>query len=145
MAQLFLCLIASGDRLGDSNRDLTSQNQTQATYDSLYSAPSCLELGPSCHTGDSLIAGVGSFETNFPNTIDNCTDNSQAIYQRDEYINRILVRSKDGGTMTAGNLLQIHATVSLADDVSARSKPDAKETAHIYFAAESIGENFIAL
>lgn len=120
---------------------MTSQ-ALYASYDSSFTAPACLEVGSSCQTDDYMIAGVGTFETNAPNTVDNCTDSSNAVYQQDEYINRIIVRSKYSGPMTAGDedWLEVHATVRLANDVSGRTKPDAKEIVHIFYASESIGE-----
>lgn len=111
-----------------------------ASYDASFGAPSCLDLGSSCQTDDYMIAGVEGFEQNSPNSIDSCNDTSAAINGQDEYINRILVRAKNGGTMTAGNWLQVHVTVALAGDVSGRSKPDAKETMHMYYAASSSGK-----
>eukprot|EP00579_Thalassiosira_antarctica_P014282 CAMPEP_0201936138 /NCGR_PEP_ID=MMETSP0903-20130614/36898_1 /ASSEMBLY_ACC=CAM_ASM_000552 /TAXON_ID=420261 /ORGANISM="Thalassiosira antarctica, Strain CCMP982" /LENGTH=372 /DNA_ID=CAMNT_0048476753 /DNA_START=235 /DNA_END=1353 /DNA_ORIENTATION=- len=126
--------------LDGAKRQLTSQALMSA-YNPSFGAPACLELGSSCQTDDDMIAGVASFEPNSPNTIDNCTDKSDAVYQLDEYVNRIIVRSKYGGTMTAGSWLEIHATVSKAVDVSSRSKPDAKETAHMYYASESLETN----
>ncbi|KAL7543979.1 hypothetical protein ACHAXR_013459 [Thalassiosira sp. AJA248-18] len=143
LAELLICVIANGhffaqaNAMYDANRQLTSQ-ALMAAYDPSFQSPACPDLGSSCQTDDTMIAGVGSFEPNSPNTVDNCTDSSAAVYQQDEYINRIIVRSKDGGTMTAGSWLEIHATVALAADVSTRSKPNAKETAHIYYASESV-------
>ena len=110
-----------------------------AVYNSLIRAPLCFETGSSCDTGEALIAGVGSYEQNSPNTIDSCNDQSAAVYQNDESIDRIIVKSKDGGTMTAGTMLEIHATVSTAVDVSTRSNPNLVETAHMYYHSESTG------
>ena len=136
LVELFICLIASGHLCAQA----TAQAQLSA-YNPSFGAPACLELGTSCRTDDDMIAGVASFELNSPNTIDNCTDKSNAVYRQDEYVNRIIVRQKDSGTMTAGKWLEIHATVSKAADVSSRLKPDAKEVAHIYYASESLGES----
>ncbi|KAL7527569.1 hypothetical protein ACHAXR_006041, partial [Thalassiosira sp. AJA248-18] len=107
-----------------------------AVYDPLIQAPLCYEIGSSCDTGDTLIAGVGSYEQNSPNTIDSCNDQSAAVYQQDESIDRIIVKSKDGGIMTAGTTLEIHATVSTAVDVSSRSNPGHYQTAHMYYHSE---------
>ncbi|KAL7548897.1 hypothetical protein ACHAWF_012168 [Thalassiosira exigua] len=108
-----------------------------ASYSSYFEAPTCYQVGSSCRTDDFLLAGVGSFESNAPNTVDNCTDNSLAVYEEDEYIERIVVRAKDGGKMTAGTWLQVLVTVRVAEDVSGRNKTDAKETAHVYYASET--------
>ena len=104
-----------------------------AVYDPLLRVPVCHETGSSCDTGGTMIAGVGSYEPNSPNTIDDCNDQSAAVYQQDESIDRIVVRSKDGGLMTAGSTLEILATVSTAVDVSARSNPGHQETVHMYY------------
>ena len=86
-----------------------------------------------------MIAGVGDYEQNAPNTFDSCNDQSAAVYQQDESIDRIVVKSKDGGTMTAGTTLEIRATVSTAVDVSTRTNSDLYETAHMYYLSESKG------
>mmetsp|Transcript_40005 Transcript_40005/g.83689 ORF Transcript_40005/g.83689 Transcript_40005/m.83689 type:complete len:243 (+) Transcript_40005:2254-2982(+) len=108
-----------------------------ASYDPSFGAPTCLALGSSCQTDDTMIAGVGSFEPNAPNTVDSCTDNSNAVIDQDEYVNRIIVRAKDGGTMQAGSWLEIHVTVDKANDVSLRSKTDAGDVVHIFYASET--------
>lgn len=138
LAELFIGLFASAVT-GDANINLTSP-ALQASYNPSFQTPTCLDIGSSCQTDDHMISGVGLFEPNGPNTIDNCTDSSIAIVGQDEYTNRILVRSLDGERMTAGNWLQVHATVRLAADVSGRSNPTAKETIHIYYASDSLGE-----
>ena len=119
-------------------RNLTSSSPVAkfAVYD-LVGAPLCYEMGSSCDTGETLVAGVGSYEQNSPNTVDSCNDQSAAVYQQDESINRIVVRSKDGGLMTAGSTLEIEAHVSTAVDVSLRSNPNEVETAHMYYHEES--------
>ena len=115
-------------------------------YDPGLGAPACRDLGASCRTDDDAIAGVAGFEPRAPNTVDDCADRSGAARGgRDEAVDRLLVRATDGGTMTAGGSLQVHVTVSQAADVSSRSKPDAKETLHVYYAAESYGERGAAL
>ena len=80
------------------------------------------------------------FEQNYPNTVDSCEDNSEAVYQRDEYINSITVRSKDGGAMKAGEKLQVVVNVDTATSVTGRGREDARETLHIYWASQHIGE-----
>ena len=109
-----------------------------AAHDPLVGAPRCHQTGSSCDTGDTLIAGVGGYEQNSPNTIDSCSDQSAAIYQQDESLDRIRVNSKDGDTMTAGTMLEIHATVSTAADVSSRSH-QGSETMHMYYHSQSTG------
>lgn len=135
LAELIVCIIAS--------RRLCARANAQAlyaAYDSSYGAPACLDLGSSCQTDDVMISGVAGFEPNAPNTVDNCTDRSNAVAGQDEYVNRIIVRSKDSGTMRAGNDMEIHVTVDTAVDVSSRSKTDAKEIIHMYYASETFGE-----
>mmetsp|Transcript_25418 Transcript_25418/g.43395 ORF Transcript_25418/g.43395 Transcript_25418/m.43395 type:complete len:177 (+) Transcript_25418:88-618(+) len=145
LTELFVYLVSSqghfahAEMIDGTERRLNPQ-PLLASYNSTYGAPACTEVGSSCQTGDFIIAGVGSFEPNSPNTIDDCSDQSNAVYIEDEYVNRIMVRAKDGGAMMAGSLLQIHVTVSMARDVSNRSKPDAKETLHVYYASELSGK-----
>ena len=121
-----------------SKRQLTSAPARAAAYDPLVGAPLCHQTGSSCDTGDTLIAGVGGYEQNSPNTIDSCSDQSAAIYQQDESLDRIKVNSKDGDTMTAGAMLEIHATVSTAIDVSSRSH-QGSETMHMHYHSQSTG------
>ena len=114
-----------------------------STYNASVGAPTCLDLGSSCRTDDDMLAGVADFEVHSPNTIDNCTDRSGAVDQQDEYVNRIIVQSQDGGTMVAGQSLVIHVTVTKATNVSTRAKTDAMETLHVYYASESHGESLL--
>ena len=113
-----------------------------AVYNPFLQAPLCFETGSSCDTGKALIAGVGSYEQNSPNTIDSCNDQSAAVYQNDESIDRIIVKSKDGGTMTAGTMLEIQATVSTAVDILTRSNLDLVGIAQIYYHSELIGKHY---
>lgn len=118
----------------------TSSWPVLAAYNHIFQAPLCQVIGSSCNTGEKLIAGVGSYEQNSPNTIDGCSDQSAAVYQQDESLDEILVASKDGGVMTAGTALEIHATVSTATDVSTRTNPGQYQTAHMYYHSESKGD-----
>jgi len=57
-----------------------------------------------CETVDPSwgIDGVGFYEPNSPNTIDDCVDYSNTYYGRDEYIMKLLVRNVDGDIITGG-------------------------------------------
>ena len=96
-----------------------------ADFDSDFRAPRCETLGSSCDSGDTLLLGVGSLfqggpEPNAPNTLDNCIDSYDSVFQRDESIDRLIVKSIDGGIMTAGRMIEVEATVSTAVNVTSR-------------------------
>ena len=138
---LLACLASSQSRLISSSSSSRHLSQDQsAVYSSTFEAPACLQLGSSCDSG-TLLGGVKSFERNYPNTVDSCEDTSEAVYQRDEYINSITVRSKDGGVMKAGEKLQVIVNVDTATSVTGRGREDARETLHIYWASQHIGES----
>ena len=108
-----------------------------AVYDSQFGAPRCYKASASCDTGGVLIAGVGvdikgGPEPNSPNTIDDCLDISDSVYEQDESINRIRVSSVDGGVMTVGSRAKIEATVFAANDPSGREDPYQKDVAHFF-------------
>ena len=69
-----------------------------AAYDANIGAPRCSQHGSKCDSFD-LLNGRGLMkdgnEQNAPNTLDACTDGNSGKYLRDEYIERILVRSGD--------------------------------------------------
>jgi streptogramin lyase len=79
-----------------------------AAYDARWRAPACTAPGTGCDSGtlvrgrDSL-ADVGA-EPNQPNTLDSgCADGTAGTYLVDESIERIRVRSVDGGPLAAGS------------------------------------------
>ena len=90
--------------------------------------------------------GVKSFEQNYPNTVHStCADTSESVYQQDEYINSIAVRSKDGGAMRAGSPLELVVDVNTATSVTGRGREDAKQTLHVFYASEHYGKRRLAL
>ena len=107
-----------------------------AVYDPFIKAPRCNSVGDSCDTR-ALLAGVGAYEVNAPNTVDGCQDNSPAYIPGDEAIERIVIRSKDGGNMAAGKMLVIEAIVATASDVSGRTNIGYREIIRFYHASTS--------
>jgi len=65
-----------------------------ATYDATLAAPFCQGKSSSCDSG-TLLAGRHTFEENYPNTIDSCTDGSNTTANSTESVTRIKVSSVD--------------------------------------------------
>ncbi|EJK50220.1 hypothetical protein THAOC_30837 [Thalassiosira oceanica] len=132
-----VCLFGKLAECGGSSPHLTRRLVAQsATYNPTYEAPACLNVGSSCDSG-ALVEGVKSFEQNYPNTLySTCADTSESVYQQDEYINSVAVRSKDGGVMRAGNPLELVVNVNTATSVTGRGREDAKQTLHVFYASE---------
>lgn len=109
---------------------------TKAVYDPTHGAPRCLNPSTSCDTG-KLLVGVGNDgggrERN-SNTIDDCSDASDGIYEQDESVDRIVVRSKDGSLLKSGSEAIIEAIVRTATDTSDRQPSRGVEVAHFYYA-----------
>lgn len=85
-----------------------------AVYDSDFGAPRCSNIASVCNSA-VLLNGVGRSETNAPNTIDDCqTDSSISIYNIDESIESLFVRSSPiDEPFTVGNQIDIAAVVSI--------------------------------
>jgi hypothetical protein len=65
-----------------------------ATYDADFTAPFCQGKSSSCDSG-TLLAGRHTFEENYPNTIDSCTDGSNTTANSTESVTRIKISSVD--------------------------------------------------
>ena len=106
-----------------------------ATYNQNYTAPTCLTPAMKCETVDPSwgIDGVGFYEPNSPNTIDNCVDYSNTYYGRDEYIMKLLVRNVDGNTITGGTNVRITTRINTAENATLRAVPDDEEVIHFYY------------
>jgi len=137
-----VCLFGKLAECGGSSTHPTRRLVAQsATYNPTYEAPACLGVGSSCDSG-ALVMGVKSFELNYPNTLySTCADTSESVYQQDEYINSVAVRSKDGGVMRAGNPLELVVNVNTATSVTGRGREDAKQTLHVFYASEHYVRN----
>jgi len=86
----------------------------QASYDSALTVPRCSEYGSKCDSVN-LLNGRGTMsggnEQNAPNTIDECADGNSGTYYVDESVEKIVVQSVDGSTMTEGRSATVIATV----------------------------------
>ena len=140
-----VCLLGKLAECGGSSKPTRHLAAQSATYNPTYEAPACLDVGSSCDSG-ALVEGVKSFEPNYPNTLHStCADTSESVYQQDEYINSIAVRSKDGGAMRAGSPLELVVDVNTATSVTGRGREDAKQTLHVFYASEHYGKRRLAL
>ena len=135
-----LCLIGKLAECGGSSQHSRRLVAQSASYNPTYEAPACLGAGSSCDSG-ALVEGVKLFEQNYPNTLYSaCADTSESVYQQDEYIDSISVRSKDGGVMRAGSPLVLAIDVNTAASVTGRGREDAKQTIHVFYASEHYGK-----
>ena len=119
-----------------TNTILTNAQQIiTATYNSNYTAPTCLIPAMKCETVDPSwgIDGVGFYEPNSPNTIDDCVDYSNTYYGRDEYIMKLLVRNVDGDIITGGTNIRITTRINTAENTTSRAVPDDEEVVHFYY------------
>ena len=119
-----------------TNTILTNAQQIiTATYNPNYTAPTCLTPAMKCETVDPSwgIDGVGFYEPNSPNSIDDCIDYSNTYYGRDEYIMKLLVRNVDGDTITGGANVRITTRINTAENTTSRTVPDDEEVVHFYY------------
>jgi len=91
-----------------------------AVYNATLGAPECAVAGRSCDSGPSLLLGrdnmAGGAEPNQPNTIHNsCADGTAGIFHVDESMDRLVVATTNGLSMTQGSIVKISATVWVAD------------------------------
>jgi len=114
---------------------INAQQIITATYNSNYTAPTCLTPAMKCETVDPSwgIDGVGFYEPNSPNTIDDCVDYSNTYYGRDEYIMKLLVRNVDGDIITGGTNVRITTRINTAENTTTRIVPDDEEVVHFYY------------
>ncbi|WP_375764752.1 Ig-like domain-containing protein [Archangium gephyra] len=90
---------------------LTLNNQGGAAYDAALKAPACTLTSDYCDSG-RLLNGMGSYETNNPNTLDGCTDGTAYNYHSSTVsIDRIRVSRPDGTKLAAGKRVRIDADV----------------------------------
>jgi len=118
-----------------SNTVLINAQIITATYNENYTAPTCLTPAMKCETVDPSwgIDGVGFYEPNSPNTIDDCVDYSNTYYGRDEYIMKLLVRNVDGNIITGGTNVRITTRINTAENTTTRAVPDDEEVVHFYY------------
>ncbi len=91
-----------------------------AVYDSTLGVPKCTLPFRSCDSGPSLLLGkdtmTGGAEPNQPNTIhSSCADGAAGTFHVDESIDRLVVATTNGLSMSQGSIVKISATVWVAD------------------------------
>jgi hypothetical protein len=102
---------------------VTSNNGPQvAVYDGGHKAPKCANVGSEC-SSDTLLDGRGKFSgsaglpegrsggTDGNNAMGECMDGQSGSYHKDESLDKIVVSSKDGNNLAAGNVAVITANV----------------------------------
>ncbi len=113
-----------------------------AQYDPFVNAPRCPLVSSSCDTGDELLSGVGSQleggpELHSPNTIDGCEDSSGSVFQRDESVERLRIRSMDGDIMKVGSQVEVEFVVNAAVDTEDRNNPGLSSTGSLYYGTDA--------
>ncbi|QDE69915.1 Ig-like domain-containing protein [Myxococcus xanthus] len=85
----------------------------QAQYDATLKVPVCTGESSSCDSGTLLVGrGPEGSEPNAPNTLGGtCADGMGGSFHVDESLDRLKVRSLDGGPLTAGKTVIVDATV----------------------------------
>ena len=125
---------------------MTNAQIITATYNpNFFTAPYCSTPSVKCQTSTNGINGVASFEVNSPNTIDDCSDNINAIYNQDEYIMRMLIRNVDGLVLTGGTNARITTRVRTANDTSARIFPYGDDVVQFWYASNASALNWVYL
>jgi len=108
--------VAYGTEFGNSESTTFGSCRTPgqpviATYDSNLGAPKCSTVGVSCTSGDDLLDGMGNFELNPSNSLDECTDGTKGDYHVDESVDKITVTAIGGDLLQAGAKAKIEAKV----------------------------------
>jgi len=132
---ILLLLLCNNNNIITNNIFTNAQQIITATYNASYTAPTCLSPAMKCETVDPSwgIDGVGFYEPNSPNTIDDCDDYSNTYYGRDEYIMKLLVRNVDGNIITGGTNIRITTRINTAENTTTRAVPDDEEVVHFYY------------
>ncbi|MBZ4420854.1 endopeptidase [Myxococcus sp. RHSTA-1-4] len=84
-----------------------------ASYDASLGTPVC-GTGCGCDTGTIVNSRGSQFlgaEPNEPNTLDGCPDGPWGFYHFDESIDRVVLKSVDGGPITPGKQVKVDVTV----------------------------------
>ncbi|HZI14190.1 MAG TPA: PepSY domain-containing protein [Myxococcus sp.] len=86
---------------------------SMASYDAALFAPAC-GTGCGCDSGTLVNSRGDQFPTaepNEPNTLDGCPDGPWGFYHSDESVDRVVVKSVDGGPITPGKQVKVDMTV----------------------------------
>ena len=85
-----------------------------AIFDNDLRVPKCSDVGQSCESGNSIIK-TGDDEpfyvAGMTNTLDTCKDGMSGTYQSDESIEKITVRTVNGGQLVEGARVRIEAYI----------------------------------
>ncbi|WP_395851944.1 Ig-like domain-containing protein [Cystobacter fuscus] len=104
-------------------------NQGGAAYDATLKAPACTLASNYCDSG-RLLSGMGSYETNRPNTLDGCADGTAYNYHSSTVsIDRIRVSRPDGTNLAAGKRVRI--------DVDVWSYSQTQESLDLYYTSDA--------
>lgn len=115
------------------------QESYVASFDDNLGAPRCASEGSSCSSG-TLLNGRGSMsggsEINSANTLDGCFDGSSGTYQKDESIEKIVVRSGEIEGSGSDAVMESGSRVTIEATVFAWSS-GASDTADFYYASDA--------
>lgn len=112
----------------------TGASAGTASYDSTLHVPRCSSLARSCDTG-TLVTGRGTMTSgNEPqsavNVIDGCVDGNLGTYGTAESLDRLVLRTDDGGPLAAGR--PVHVDGDVIANSGAATTPDRFE---VYWAS----------
>jgi hypothetical protein len=103
-----IALDANGNVTTSANIGLTISNSANISFDATLRAPMCPSTASYCDSG-VLMNGAGSTETNAPNTYNSlCAveSNHAAVYHVTPSVDRVSVRTYDGGTFSEYDLVE---------------------------------------
>ncbi|ATB44312.1 hypothetical protein CYFUS_009799 [Cystobacter fuscus] len=104
-------------------------NPGGAAYDATLKAPTCTLASNYCDSG-KLLSGMGSYETNRPNTLDGCADGTAYNHHSSTVsIDRIRVSRPDGTNLAAGKRVRI--------DVDVWSYSQTQESLDLYYTSDA--------
>ena len=108
-----------------------------ASFDSSLRAPKCSAIGTSCTTGNVLILGTASDNTepNPSNSLDGCSDGAGGSFHGDESIDMIKVSTVGGGPLQSGQRVEIETLVWAWSTGSS-------DTADFYIASDATNVNW---
>ena len=105
--------LSASDSVSLTVQSAGGNGMQSAAYSGSLGAPACQSLGSGCDSG-TLLNSRGTLspaEPNQPNTLDSCTDGTRGTYHDDESLDRLVVRTADGGNFAPGKTVIVEATV----------------------------------
>lgn len=109
-----------------------------ADFDGILGSPKCSTVGVGCSTGDLLVKGMASSESNGPNSLDSCSDGSTGTYLTDESVESIAVVAAGGGMLQAGTQAVVTAKVHAYGN-------GQQDTCDFYFAENPNSVNWVLI